>query len=101
MAGVKPIVLAFQVLLTASLICSRTRCPPAFVPLIQIGDGKCDLSCMTAACEFDRNDCASLCECPTQLLGNGVCDPGKDSSDCGTQECGWDFGDCGYCAYGC
>jgi len=93
--------LVFPTSLVLSLLCVQTSCPPTFVVSTQVGDGACDLSCMTSPCEFDRNDCASLCECPTQLLGNGVCDPGKDSSDCGTQECGWDLGDCGYCAYGC
>jgi len=89
------------VTLVLSLSCLETGCSPLLVLVTQLGDRVCDLPCMSAVCEFDEKDCVSLCPCPSQLLGNGVCDPGKDSSDCQAQECGWDLGDCGYCANSC
>ena len=96
-------VVAFLLLIAVgrSFSCVQTGCMSLSVSLMQIGDGVCDLPCMTALCEFDGNDCASECLCRAQLLGNGVCDPGNSSLECKGPECGWDLGDCGYCSLGC
>lgn len=39
--------------------------------------------------------------CSSDRLGDGKCDEGKYYTECNTDLCGWDFGDCGYCAPGC
>lgn len=57
-----------------------------------------------AFCDFDMGleglwDCEDEClemGCGPSLLGNGVCD-----SQCQSAACGYDKGDCGYCAVGC
>ena len=62
-----------------------------------LGDGTCDSACNNAACEFDRNDCAtqnnpdvySDCECTSSWIGDGTCD-----SSCNNPECNFDAGDC-------
>ena len=55
-------------------------------------DGKCDVSCNTAECNYDGGDCLPSCpqkdEC-VQLIGDGRC-----SSECNTQECPYDHLDC-------
>jgi hypothetical protein len=71
---------------------------------------------MTAACNFDTmpgadpvlwhgySDCIKDCYatgCPDSKLGNGVCDQGNINTECNSNECAWDWGDCGYCAPGC
>jgi hypothetical protein len=71
---------------------------------------------MSEVCKFDSaagtgvqywrsySDCFSEClakGCPASKLGNGVCDEGIYYLECNSNECGWDWGDCGYCAQGC
>lgn len=50
--------------------------------------------------EYSTSDCYEVCKSALvdpSLLGNTVCDgPPYD-----TEECGWDAGDCGYCAKEC
>lgn len=84
-----------------SLSCLETGCSSLLVLATQIGDQVCDFPCMSAMCEFDKEDCSSLCPCSSEVLGNGICDPGKGYPGCQAQACGWDLGDCGYCSYGC
>ena len=90
-----------------SLSCLPADCPGNSVPSTQRGNGICDLGCMTKPCSFDSqasgSDCLSTCSlaCPVSGLGNHTCDPGTWQLACNTQECGWDFGDCGYCAKDC
>lgn len=88
--------------------CDESLCPPSWV-----GDGMCDELCMNPSCIYDSldpssiekdtplygSDCYSSClysNCLFEKLGDGVCD-----EVCNIYECGWDFGDCGYCANGC
>ena len=80
-----------------------TQCPKEWV-----GDGLCDLTCMTAVCGFDYapgsgysplSDCASACRakgCSDAQPSNGLCE-----TECNYAECGWDGGDCAVCAKGC
>ena len=81
----------------------------------------CDISCNRPYCLFDSegpefslesSDCYRQCQAqffcldpqkPIQvacdlrkMLGNGECE-----EDYALAECGWDMGDCGYCALGC
>ncbi len=71
---------------------------------------------MNQVCRFDAgvddtvqdwhsySDCHKVClatGCPDSKLGNGVCDEGTFYIECNSNECGWDWGDCGYCAPGC
>lgn len=84
--------------------CSDTLCLSHW-----IGDGTCDLRCMIPACNYDSSyvgstlnetfllsDCYNDCNCNKEMLANNQCD-----SECDNIECGWDLGDCGYCASGC
>lgn len=97
----KPELVQFIVLLNFALSSLLTSCPVALVVSTQIGDGVCDLPYLTALCDFDGHDCAYECLCTRELLGNGACDAGKYHSECQTQECGWDLGDCGVCSMAC
>ncbi|CAG9311412.1 unnamed protein product [Blepharisma stoltei] len=90
-----------------SLSCNENWCPSNWR-----GDGSCDLECMAPYCNLDsstpyssplsfkNSDCYENCiysrGCPEELLGNSVC-----NSECNNLECGFDLGDCGYCAQGC
>ena len=59
---------------------------------------------MNAVCGYDGNDCLNACVdsgCTEGKLGDGVCDTGKGYAECNSEVCGWDKGDCGYCAKGC
>jgi len=77
-----------------------------WVESTQVGDGVCDLDCMSAPCFYDSDqepktasDCFGACVvqgCGAVLLGNGKCDEA-----CDFQMCGWDWGDCGFCAEQC
>ncbi|OMJ88702.1 hypothetical protein SteCoe_9326 [Stentor coeruleus] len=88
--------------------CSQSFCPESYP-----GDKYCDKICMTLSCGFDYHtimstspteqfvysDCYQACinfGCNLSLLANGVCD-----QSCNDYKCGWDLGDCGYCAKGC
>lgn len=108
--------LLVSLLLSASAlstqICTEEGCPMVWVRSIQQGDGICDLSCDSRACGFDgalvsasgldytTSDCYERCVSAlpdSSILGNNVCEgPPLDS-----EECGWDAGDCGYCAQNC
>jgi len=50
------------------------------------GDGECDSSCYTSACNYDDGDC---CFCTSSWRGDGECD-----SSCYTPGCNYDDGDC-------
>lgn len=73
---------------------------------------------MHAACNFDspakvsalthkeKSECLQDCldlnpGCKLTMLDNGECEESKSYSGCNTQVCGWDWGDCGYCAPNC
>ena len=84
--------------------CYESLCPDSW-----LGDGYCDSVCMIPGCDYDsafvgssayetfiNSDCSDDCACDEAMLTNGVCD-----SDCNNYECGWDLGECGYCASGC
>ena len=73
------------------------------------GNQNCDLTCMTKGCNYDSkettnndygtfyaSDCFASCRCNKAKLINGICD-----SECNNIECGFDLGECGYCASGC
>ncbi|CAG9312679.1 unnamed protein product [Blepharisma stoltei] len=97
-----------------NIACNPNDCPPISVNFNQRGDTSCNLNCMTSYCDFDsqelknspnnylNSDCTKAClastswKCKTAKLGNGVCD-----NSCNTPACGYDFGDCGYCAPSC
>ena len=53
---------------------------------------------MTVPCGFDHYNCAFNCTMAgcSQTQANGVCD-----ADCNINECGYDFGDCGFCIQNC
>eukprot|EP00004_Rigifila_ramosa_P026068 TRINITY_DN7973_c0_g1_i1.p1 TRINITY_DN7973_c0_g1~~TRINITY_DN7973_c0_g1_i1.p1 ORF type:complete len:1397 (+),score=245.71 TRINITY_DN7973_c0_g1_i1:478-4191(+) len=71
--------------------CTATKCPCS---ASQLGNGVCEASCATVACNFDGGDC---CSASCRALGNNtVCDEA-----CSTRVCGYDFGDCADCALGC
>ena len=91
-----------------ALSCSSYICPDASVPSKQRQNTVCDLNCMTEMCAFDSvtpqtSPCLSLCDVPCQVsvLGDGKCDSGTCYAECSTQECAWDYGDCGFCAQDC
>ena len=92
------------------LSCDENLCPPS-----DIGDSICEFPCNIAPCGYDSSsffsapnggfnfstsDCYQTCldtqTCDLSLLNNTICDAG-----CNTAECGWDLGDCGYCAQNC
>jgi len=52
------------------------------------GDGYCDSSCYTPACNYDDGDC---CACHSHWRGDGYCD-----SSCYNPACNYDDGDCMY-----
>ena len=69
---------------------------------------------MNELCNFDSSDaipdksssgcieiCVSYSRCRQELLGDGKCDAGMNNLECNMNICGWDWGDCGYCASGC
>jgi hypothetical protein len=77
-----------------------------------VGDKFCDKECMSDVCKFDSktpttkttSDCYSSClstGCKANLLGNKSCNAGKIKAACNSEACGFDYGDCGYCANGC
>lgn len=90
--------------------CSLINCPETW-----FGDDFCDSCFMNLSCNFDNklgnipgksvselietSDCKGHCYdlgCNFDLLGNQQCD-----ESCNSSECGYDGGDCGYCADGC
>ena len=91
--------------------CLTSFCRNGWVRSIQIGDEYCDLHCMTPFCgwdspdgTFDNSDCLVDCSysgCDLGLLGDGNCDSSKSYSACNVYQCGFDMGDCSYCADGC
>ena len=57
-----------------------------------IGDGVCQMQCLTVKCENDHSDCDSqLCSsgCYPYMLGDGTCHP-----PCNTPSCNYDSPDC-------
>ena len=92
---------------------SPFECSDYICPSYMKENSDCDLLCMSPACNYDSSDekskdykarflssgCLTNCiesSCSLDNLGDGTCD-----SSCNTQECGFDLGDCGYCASGC
>lgn len=89
--------------------CSNYVCPS----YLQFDSSQCTVGCMTPPCNYNSADqtsadwikrffesgCAKICGnlgCDPRSLGNNVCD-----SSCNNIYCGFDLGDCGYCAPGC
>ena len=73
---------------------------------------------MIASCDYDgvdvivggvfdisKSDCSYYCifenGCDASLLANGTCDDCNHYLACNSWECGFDGGDCGYCAQYC
>ena len=90
--------LGYVLVLSAGLTCDSDVCPATW-----IGDGYCDLSCMTAGCNWDSgssgSDCAGVCleaGCGPRSEGDPLC-----RAVCNTAACGWDWGNCGVCVSGC
>jgi hypothetical protein len=102
----------FSVLLSlgvaSALECNRVNCPSYY-----LNDGYCEQSCSIIPCfldiateslseplvtTFEASDCFVDCilACDWSHLGNSVCD-----ADCDLAICGYDLGECGYCASGC
>jgi len=84
--------------LGSGLTCDLSLCPTTWR-----GDGYCDQSCMTAACNWDSgskgSDCAATCVsagCGERVEEDSIC-----RSQCNMAVCGWDWGGCGVCAAGC
>jgi hypothetical protein len=92
---------------------SGLECNWDFCPKHWINDGYCDSSCSILPCSldiasnelleplsstFEASDCYLDCifVCERRLLSNSVCDVA-----CDTAVCGYDLGECGYCASGC
>ena len=88
--------------------CSSSLCPSG-----DISNNRCETNCMTPPCNYDSSDstsqswylrfqssgCVNSClntGCNITSLNNGVCD-----NACNNIFCGFDLGDCGYCASGC
>lgn len=101
------LVLLLHLVSSTTMDCWDKVCPSGY-----IGDTYCDTACMTKLCKFDSaspsdnqaSDCYPNCSdtsCQTPLLGDGVCNNGKAKPVCNSGSCGFDFGDCGYCASGC
>ena len=101
------IILALKYFASGENIDVTTKCEPKFCEPHQIGDGICDKGCMTEACiydslnlnDFSTSDCYKDCiklGCEESMLHNGQCD-----EQCNNYQCGWDLGECGYCASGC
>lgn len=97
-------VLKFYCALSKSVITCNEYCLSG-----GIGDNFCDDICMIKECNYDSplfvddrylsfksSDCFSSCGCNEVQLTNGICD-----SECNKLECGFDLGDCGFCAPGC
>jgi hypothetical protein len=90
---------------------SAYECPTFLCASEYIGDAYCDVNCMTGLCNFDSpsnspriSDCAGQCEdegCDLSNLGDGFCHECKGYTACNTQHCGFDYGDCGFCAAEC
>lgn len=76
------------------LPCNQYTCSLEMVIFTKRQDNLCDLSCMSAACQFDSVDeetsnqmkensgclhscLASSSQCRYEMLGNGKCDEGK------------------------
>jgi hypothetical protein len=96
------------------LECNRLRCPTVYLNNPASTEGtSCNLSCNNIPCHLDiltdelqeplyttfkSSDCYMDClaTCEVGLLKNDVCD-----SACNTAECGYDLGNCGYCASDC
>jgi hypothetical protein len=110
--------LLIQITTGHTIPCNSYVCSPEIVKYNQRSNGICDLNCMHAACNFDslfdtnpapdnkQSECllnclASNSACTYEILGNGKCDQGDFNLACNSQVCGWDFGDCGYCAPEC
>ena len=53
---------------------------------------------MTFPCNFDNGMCSLNCAVKgcTHVISDGICD-----KSCDYIECGFDFGDCAYCALNC
>lgn len=91
--------------------CMNSFCPTSWVSTTQIGDDYCDFYCMTPFCGYDspdgtfeNSDCYWSCAdqgCDVSLLGNGSCESGTSYAACNNYNCGYDMGDCSYCADGC
>jgi hypothetical protein len=105
MIGIFFLVLLFKA--QANQIDITTNCDLTFCKSYQIANGVCDKACMIDAClydslsleDFSTSDCFNDCRdfgCQESMLNNGECD-----SECNFYQCGWDLGDCGYCADGC
>ena len=99
------LVLGFKKVFSKDLFtCNETSCGPDWIK-----DGLCSEVCMNPACNYDsdyksddrnevflHSDCYDSCDCNKTLLNNNQCD-----FECNNYQCGWDLGDCGYCASGC
>ena len=89
------------------------ECNDFICPTHDLYDGACDTLCMTPVCNYDSSDfdstswtsrfdssgCIATCKglgCDLSFLGDSTCD-----QSCNIIECGFDLGDCGYCASGC
>jgi hypothetical protein len=101
------LVLLLHLAASTPLECWDSVCPSDY-----IGDNFCDTGCMIQICSFESktpsdkttSDCYSDCissSCQSSLLKDGVCNNGKVKPACNSATCGFDFGDCGYCASGC
>jgi len=106
-----PLYLLFTLLQVSSreiYTCKESTCR-----LEWIADTWCHSACMDPSCNYDSfdtdsltvnerflsSDCKSACPytgCAASKLENGECD-----ERCNNYECGYDLGDCGYCASGC
>jgi hypothetical protein len=103
---------------SALVPCNPYICPHSIVTLPQRMNGRCDLLCMHASCNFDsldeidatlhkeNSDCLQTClvsalNCTLSMLGDMMCDEGMIYIECNTQACGWDWGDCGFCSPSC
>ncbi|CAG9318584.1 unnamed protein product [Blepharisma stoltei] len=107
------IIFFFAQVFGIDIACNMNKCSPN-----TRGDKSCDADCMFSYCNYDsreayqvtsdikKSDCygnpcdvKSKWECyrnGASILGDGNCDEA-----CNVQECGFDFGDCGYCAPSC
>lgn len=88
-------------------------CSSSLCPTTDISENQCKTNCMSPPCNYDsldstsqswvlrfqRSGCYNSCAntgCDINSLSNTVCD-----SSCDNVYCGFDLGDCGYCASGC
>jgi hypothetical protein len=112
------VLLPSWVISQAIIPCNEFICSKEIVTNMQRSNDLCDLDCMHAACNFDSFDeadqilykeqsgCLSEClrsnsRCTYEMLGNGACEKGNEQVECNAKVCGWDWGDCGYCARNC